>query len=60
MSDKGFGVFGSVEWHETCINSFDDDKDVIEYIFLARGRKLEPSPTIEETKQKAIEALRLH
>ena len=58
--DKGYGKFGSYEWHENYINSLDDEESICRYVYQLRKQTLDAGDTIEETRDKAIKAMRSH
>ena len=60
MSDKGFGKFGTNEWHTTQINGMDDPKKVCWYVFTLTDKTMNPLETLDKTKEKALELIRVH
>ena len=60
MSDKGFGKFGSNEWHINQINVMDDDKRICRYVFGLLSITITPQDTLDQTKQIALELIRVH
>ena len=59
MSDKGFGKFGTNEWHTTQINDMTDANRVCWYIFKLTDVVIEPQDTLDKTKAKALELIRV-
>ncbi len=60
MSDKGFGKFGTNEWHTTQINGMDDPKKVCWYVFKLTDVVIKPLETLDKTKEKALKLIRVH
>lgn len=60
MSDKGFGKFGSFEWHSGQIKELASSESVCFYISQLTGVTMMPENTVEQTKEKAIESIRVH
>ncbi len=60
MTDKGFGKFGSNEWHTTQINDMDDANRVCWYIFKLTDVVIKPQETLDQTKEKALKLIRVH
>lgn len=60
MSDKGFGQFGSHEWHANQIADLSDSDAICHYVHSLLGKPMDPESTVDKTKQKAIEAIRVH
>jgi len=58
--DKGFGKFGSYEWHKNQIDACESQEQVIQYVFDLKQIKLPSFDTLDESKEKAIELVRVH
>ena len=57
MSDKGFGKFGSLEWHKSSINVLPDSASICWYLMDLAEIVIKPCSTLEQTRQKAILAI---
>ena len=60
MSDAGFGKFGSDEWHSNKINGMEEISAICWYVFDVRDILLKPEHSLDETKKRAIELMRVH
>lgn len=58
MSDKGFGKFGSVDWHENTINNINESSAICWYMLDLGEIVMRPCGTVEDTRAKAIKILR--
>ena len=57
--DKGFGKFGSTEWHKNNINDLSSVAEIGDYIYGLLGEKLEDGslPEVKDRAIKIIEAI---
>lgn len=55
--EKGDGVVGSFEWHQTHVMSFEDKDDLENYIKEVTGIDIDKRGKLETVKKKALGAL---